>query len=268
LLFFLIGLGVKAGMVPLYTWLPDAHPAAPSPVSSLLSGVMLKVGIYMMIRVFCQIFSIPIPWNLIISFLGALTILIGVMFALVQHDTKRLLAFHSISQIGYMILGIGVGTILGMSGAILHLVNHAFFKGLLFLCIGAVIYRTGERDLDKLGGLAKIMPVTFVTCLIASLSISGVPPLNGFVSKWIIYQALIEKGGPIYMIFLVAAMFGSVLTLASFMKLINGIFLSIPSPQIPENRHEVKWSMWVPMVILAGLCVIFGLFAWVPLNIL
>ncbi len=268
LLLFLIGLGIKAGIVPLHTWLPDAYPAAPSPISSLMSGVMIKVGIYMILRVLCQIFSVTVSWNLVVCFLGVLTILIGVIFAMVQHDAKRLLAFHSISQIGYIILGIGIGTTLGIGGALFHVINHAFFKGLLFLCIGAVIYRTGERNLDKLGGLAKVMPITFVTCLVASLSISGVPPFNGFASKWIIYQALIEKGGFLHMMFLAAAMFGSALTLASFLKLIHTVFLGGGSgAKVHPRGGEVSWMMSLPMVVLAGLCIVLGVFAFqVPLK--
>jgi len=265
LLLFLIGLGVKAGMVPLHTWLPDAHPAAPSPVSALLSGVMIKVGIYMMVRIFFQICGITFSWNLVISFLGVLTILIGVVFALVQHDVKRLLAFHSISQVGYMILGIGIGTTLGVTGALFHLINHAAFKGLLFLSVGAIIYRTHTRNLEKLGGLAKEMPITFIVCLIAALSISGVPPFNGFASKWMIYQALIEAGSPIYTIFLFAAMFGSALTLASFVKVLQSTFLGQRPKEIP-NIREVGWPMTSSMVILALVCVVFGVLAQFPLR--
>ncbi|MCX7001419.1 MAG: proton-conducting transporter membrane subunit, partial [Candidatus Sumerlaeota bacterium] len=194
LLSFLLGGGVKAGIIPFHTWLPDAHPAAPSPVSALLSGVMIKLGIYLIIRVFWQMFLPIISWQFILCALGSLTIIIGVMMALVQHDSKRLLAYHSVSQIGYVILGIGTGVSIGVAGGLFHLINHAVFKSLLFFCVGAVIYRTEKRDLDKLGGLARFMPVTFLCCLIASLSISGVPPFNGFVSKWMIYQGLIEMG--------------------------------------------------------------------------
>ena len=264
-IFFMFGLGVKAGIVPLHTWLPDAHPAAPSPVSSLLSGVMIKIGIYMMIRVFLNIFHITIAWNMVICILGVVTILVGVMFALVQHDAKRLLAFHSISQIGYMVLGIGIATTLGVTGALFHLINHACFKGLLFLCMGSIIYRTGERDLQKLGGLAKTMPVTFIACVIAALSISGVPPFNGFASKWIIYQALIEKGEPIYLIFLVGAMLGSALTLASFVKMIHSTFLGQRPKRLKETK-KITWSMGLPMVVLAALCVLFGIFPYYPIN--
>ena len=180
---------------------------------------------------------------------------------MVQHDAKRLLAFHSISQIGYIILGIGVGSILGLTGALFHLLNHAVFKGLLFLCIGSVFYRTGTKDLNELGGLAKKMPVTFIACLIASLSISGMPPLNGFASKWFIYQSLVDSGNSVFLFFLIAALFGSALTLASFMKLIYSVFLS-PKPSIESKSiKEVDWKMSAPMITLAMLCVGLGVFA-------
>ena len=268
LFFFLIGLGVKAGMAPLHTWLPGAHPAAPSPVSSLLSGVMIKVGIYMMVRVFFQIFFLALPWNLMISLLGALTLLTGNMLALVERDAKRLLAYSSIGQMGYIMLAIGIGTTLGMAGALFHLMNHAFFKGLLFLGIGVVIYRVGEKNLEKLGGLARVMPLTFITCLVASLAISGVPPLNGFVSKWIIYQALIEQATPLSITFLVVAILGSVLTLASFMKLIYATFLA-PAPGSRRlGPGKISWTMGLPLIILAGLCILGGIFAQFPLRYL
>jgi formate hydrogenlyase subunit 3/multisubunit Na+/H+ antiporter MnhD subunit len=261
LLMFLIGLGVKAGMVPMHTWLPEAHPIAPSPVSALLSGVMIKIALYMMIRVFIGMFGVAEAWRFIICTLGAVTIIVGVVFAMVQHDAKRLLAFHSISQIGYVILGIGVGSILGLTGALFHILNHAVFKGLLFLCIGSVFYRTGAKDLNELGGLAKKMPVTFITCLIASLSISGIPPLNGFASKWLIYQSLVDSGNSMYLFFLIAALFGSALTLASFMKLIYSVFLA-PKPSIEtKSIKEVDWKMSAPLIILAVLCVGLGVFA-------
>ncbi|MFQ5867619.1 MAG: complex I subunit 5 family protein [bacterium] len=269
LLLFLIGLGVKAGMVPLHTWLPEAHPIAPSPISALLSGIMIKVGIYMMIRIYWQIFAQVISWQFVLMLLGSISILIGGIMALVQKDSKRLLAFSSISQIGYMILGIGIGTTIGIAGGLFHLMNHVFFKGLLFLCIGAVLYRTKIRDLSKLGGLANQMPITFITCSIAALSISGVPPFNGFVSKWMIYQAIIERcqmpGAGYQIIFLIAAMFGSALTLAYFAKLIHSIFLS-EKPKGLSSVREVGVSMGFPLLVLAFGCIFFGVFAKFPLQ--
>ncbi len=270
LFLFLIGVGVKAGMFPLHSWLPDAHPAAPSPVSAILSGVMIKVGIYLMFRVFWQIFALTFSWNIVLCALGSITILIGVMMAMVQHDAKRLLAYHSVSQIGYMILGIGTGVGIGIAGALFHLINHAIFKGLLFLCMGGVILRLQTRDLDEYGGLFKMMPITFITCLIASLSISGIPPLNGFFSKWMIYQGIIEAGEQglsLWAIWLIAALFGSVLTLASFVKLIHATFFGRSKSE--KKVQEVSASMSIPLIILALICVIFGIFPYkIPLKLL
>ncbi|UCE99352.1 MAG: hypothetical protein JSV82_09365 [Planctomycetota bacterium] len=269
LLFFLLGTGVKAGIIPIHTWLPDAHPAAPSPVSALLSGVMIKVGIYMMIRIFCHIFSPVLSWQFILCALGSASIIIGVMMAIKQVDAKRLLAYHSVSQIGYIVLGIGTGVSIGIAGGLFHLLNHALFKGLLFLSIGAVIHRLQSRNLSDYGGLARSMPITFITCSIAALSISGIPPFNGFVSKWMIYQGLVQRftmdGSPFTVVWLAAAMFGSALTLASFVKLIYATFLTVPEK--PHEVKEVSVLMWIPMVIMAGLCIIFGVVAWdIPLK--
>ena len=269
LLFFLLGTGVKAGIIPIHTWLPDAHPAAPSPVSALLSGVMIKVGIYMMIRIFCHIFSPVFSWQFILCALGSASIIIGVMMAIKQVDAKRLLAYHSVSQIGYIVLGIGTGVSVGIAGGLFHLLNHAMFKGLLFLSIGAVIHRMKSRNLSDYGGLARAMPITFITCSIAALSISGIPPFNGFVSKWMIYQGLVQRfttdGSAFTVVWLAAAMFGSALTLASFVKLIYATFLTVPEK--PQGVKEVSVAMWTPMVVMAGLCIIFGVVAWeIPLK--
>ncbi len=262
-LLFLVGAGVKAGVVPLHTWLPDAHPAAPSPISSLLSGVMIKIGIYVMIRVLWQMMGCAPPWDVILCGLGSMTIVIGVMMALVQHDAKRLLAYHSVSQVGYIILGIGTGVAVGVAGGLFHLINHAVFKGLLFLCVGAVIYRTRTRELSEHGGLARAMPITFATCLVAALSISGVPPFNGFYSKWMVYEGVVafgKQGHPSWVLWMGCALFGSALTLASFMKLIYAMFLA-PPPGGRRRIREVPASMWLPMAALALVCVIFGVFA-------
>ena len=197
---------------------------------------------------------------------GAITIIAAVMMALIQHDLKRLLGYHAVSQVGYMLLGIGTGTAIGIAGGLFHMLNHAIYKSCLFLCGGAVEHKTGTTNLDKLGGLAKVMPITFVTCLVGALSISGVPPFNGFVSKWMVYQGVIElgrQGDKLWIIWLTAAMFGSALTLASFMKLIHATFLGQrANNQASKRPNEVHWTMWLPMVVLAGLCIIFGVFAY------
>jgi len=208
-------------------------------------------------------------------FIGSLTIVAAVMMALIQHDLKRLLGYHAVSQVGYMVLGIGTGNPVGIAGGLFHMVNHAIYKSCLFLSGGAVEKKAGTTDLEKLGGFAKIMPITFVTFLIAAFAISGVPPFNGFASKWMVYQGVIEtakNGGYLWIIWLVAALFGSALTLASFMKAVHTVFLGQPSkahsPQpTARSPKDTSPTMWIPTVILATLCVIFGVFAYrVPLR--
>jgi NADH:ubiquinone oxidoreductase subunit 5 (subunit L)/multisubunit Na+/H+ antiporter MnhA subunit len=184
------------------------------------------------------------------------------MMAVVQHNLKKLLAFHAVSQAGYMIMGIATGTAVGIIGGLFHMLNNAIYKCCLFMGAGAVEKRAGTVELENLGGLARAMPVTFWTMLIASLAISGVPPFNGFASKWLIYQGTIEIGRPM---FLVAAMFGSALTLASFIKVLHSLFLG----KKPERLNDVKpagWAMDVPMIVLALLCVALGVFAQYPLR--
>jgi len=176
--------------------LPDAHPAAPSPVSAFLSGIVIKIGAYGIIRFIFPVLNFDLYINnfrvslsTLIIYIAVASMLIGVLLALAQTDIKRLLAYHSVSQMGYILLGIGLGTRLGLAGGLYHLVNHAVFKGLLFLCMGAVIYSTGTRNLDNLGGLWKKMPITTSTCIIAALAISGIPPFNGFASKTVLTKS-------------------------------------------------------------------------------
>ena len=264
----------KAGAMPMHTWIPDCAEKAPIPVTAFLPASLDKLlGIYLLGRIAMDIFVMNKAMGTLLLIVGAVTIIAAVMMALVQHDLKKLLSYHAVSQVGYMVLGIGTGNPIGIAGGIFHMLNHAIYKSCLFLTGGAVEHRTQTTNLNRLGGLAKLMPITFVTFLIAALSISGVPPFNGFVSKWMVYQGIIElgKGGDkLWIIWLVAAMFGSALTLASFMKLIHSVFLGSPSPTTPRpvaKRNEVSFTMWMPMAILAGLCVIFGVFAYrVPLK--
>lgn len=258
----LIGTGIKAGIFPLHTWLPDAHPAAPTPVSAILSGVMIKTGIYAMFRFYFIIFqpSWSPGWELIMLFIGVVTLLGGVFLALIQHDIKRLLAYHSISQIGYIFLGIACGTGIGMVAALYHVINHAIFKSLLFLGAGVLIKTTGSRNLEDYGGLSEKLPFTFGVMTIAALSISGVPPFNGFVSKWLIYQALLEKGTTLSVFAMVAALLGSVLTLASFIKVLNDSFMGVRKKEIPQVHIEKSPFMNIPMALLASGCLLFGIF--------
>ncbi len=269
----LAGAFAKAGVMPLHSWIPDASEVAPSEVMAFLPASLDKLlGIYLLARISIDVF--PVMPNSMISILlmaiGSITILAAVMGALVQHDFKKLLSFHAISQVGYMVLGIGTGLPIGIAGGLFHMFNNAVYKSCLFLCQGSVAQATGETKIEKLGGLAAAMPVTFYVFLIAAFSISGIPPFNGFVSKWMIFQSLIElsKTSPLWIIWLAAAMFGSAFTLASFVKLIHSVFLG--SPTVATNKaREVNWQMWLPTVLLALLCVVFGVFAFsLPLKYL
>lgn len=264
----------KAGAMPFHSWIPDTAEKAPTPVTAYLPASLDKLlGIYLLARISLHLFVMNRPMGTFLMFIGAVTIVAAVMMALIQHDLKRLLGYHAVSQVGYMVLGIGTGNPVGIAGGLFHMVNHAIYKSCLFLSGGSVEHRTKTCDLEKLGGLAKQMPITFITCLIAALSISGIPPFNGFVSKWMVYQGCIEvgkTGDRLWIIWLAAAMFGSALTLASFVKLIHATFLGQPSEKIKEifgKIKEVNFAMVLPMVTLAGLCVIFGVFAYqVPLK--
>ncbi len=266
----------KAGAMPFHSWIPTVAESAPLPVVAFLPAALDKLlGIYLLARITLDVFVIRIgsAISILIMVIGAVTILGGVLIAVTQHDLKRLLSFHAISQVGYMVLGIGTGNPIGIAGGLFHMLNHAIYKSCLFFSVGAVEHRMGTTDVDKLGGLAKYMPFTFAACLIAALSISGIPPLNGFVSKWMIYQGLVEGGSLIYIIFLAVAMFGSALTLASFLKLLYGTFLGQPfrdNGMLKSKAHkepsEVSWSMIFPMMVLALLCIAFGLFANLPIN--
>lgn len=264
----------KAGSMPFHTWIPDASTEAPVPVMAYLPASLDKLlGIYLLVRITSDLFIIP-PWlGMVLMFIGAFTIIAAVMMALIQHNLKKLLSYHAVSQVGYMVLGIGTGNPIGIAGGLFHMLNHAIYKSCLFLGGGAVEHQAGTTELEKLGGLSKSMPITFITTTIAALSISGVPPFNGFVSKWMVYQGVITAGSEqsgisslLCWIFLVAAMFGSALTLASFMKLIHSTFLGSPQSTVHSPQpKEVSPLMWIPMVVLAVLCVLFGVFAQVPL---
>lgn len=264
----------KAGAMPLHTWLPTSGEYAPTSVMALLPAAIDKLlGIYLLVIIVRGIFVLQsAALSLILAIIGAATIIIAVMIAMVQHNLKKLLSYHAISQVGYMILGIATGTAVGVAGGIFHMLNNAIYKCCLFLCGGAVEQQSGTAELDKLGGLGKKMSITFTACLIAALSISGIPPFNGFVSKWMIYQGVIEMGtaqtggvAKLWPIWLTCAMFGSALTLASFVKLIHSLFLS-RLPQELKGVKEVSPLQTFPMIALASLCVFFGIFYHVPLK--
>ena len=253
--FFLMGLGLKAALVPFHAWLPDAHPSAPAPISAMLSGVLIKsLGVYALCRVLFNVLGMTPQVSEILLFLGALSMVIGVFLAVGQWDFKRLLAYHSISQIGYVILGIGLGTPLGILGGLFHLFNHSVFKSLLFLNAGAVEYSTGTRDLKEMGGLAEKMPVTSTTSLIASMSIAGIPPFNGFWSKLIIIIACVQAGRYGYAFWAVLA---SILTLASFLKVMKYAFFDRLKEKW-EKVKEVPIYMKLSMCVLALICIVGG----------
>jgi len=267
-LLFLVGCFIKAGAVPLHTWLPDAHPAAPSPISAFLSGIVIKIGAYGIIRFIFPILNSDLyvnnfrePLSTLIIYIAVASMLIGVLLALAQTDIKRLLAYHSVSQMGYILLGIGMGTKLGLAGGLYHLVNHTMFKGLLFLCMGAVTYSTGTRKLDNLGGLWKRMPITTLTCIIAALAISGIPPLNGFASKTVLAKAATDFSFVLKFVMIITA----ALTFASFFKLISYTFFGEPKRQLITIK-EVPILMMLPMIVLAILCVLLGINAQFVLD--
>ncbi len=267
----------KAGAMPFHSWIPDCARYAPVPVVAYLPASLDKLlGIYLLARISLDLFVMNQAMNIFLMIIGAFTIIAAVMMALVQHNLKRLLGYHAVSQVGYMVLGIGTGNPIGIAGGIFHMLNNAIYKSCLFLTAGNVEQKANTTELDKLGGLSRFMPLTYITCLVASLSISGVPPFNGFVSKWMIYQGLIQLvGSSQYVVYrvlvllcLVAAMFGSALTLASFMKLIHATFLGQAAHNAKLTTHnEVSWTMWLPCSILAIICVLFGVFAFqIPLK--
>ncbi len=273
---FGIGLLVKAAIMPLHTWLPDAHSEAPSPVSPLLSGVLIKMGAYGLFVLFYGLLSVQLLGNLIptilpvptvlyiVQWLAAISIVVATFLAIMQEDAKRLLAYSSISQIGYVVLGIAMGTSLGIAGGLFHALNHAIFKSLLFFTIGAVIYRTGTRNMSELGGLIKKMPVTFTGALIGIVALSGVPPLNGFVSKWMIYEALLQKKEVFLLIFAFVGSTGAFLYLYRF---IHSVFLG-QLPEKYENVREVPFLMQIPIWILSLLSLVFGVFPGLAMNVI
>jgi multicomponent Na+:H+ antiporter subunit D len=265
---FIAGFGLKAALVPFHAWLPDAHPSAPAPISAMLSGVLIKtLGIYALVRVVFNVFGVTVPVSWVLIALGVMSMVIGVFLAVGQWDFKRLLAYHSISQMGYVILGIGIGALiiarngeitwasLAILGGLFHLINHAVFKSLLFLTSGSVEMSTGTRQLKELGGLAEKMPLTRASCTIASAAIAGVPPFNGFWSKLIIVIAAVQA--QLYWLAAVTILV-SLVTLISFLKVQRYIFLG-DVPQGLADVKEEKGSMQLAMGFLACLCLLMGL---------
>ena len=253
---FILGFGLKAAIMPFHAWLPDAHPSAPAPISAMLSGLIIKVlGIYALMRIFFNVLGISQSLYLVLMILGMISMGLGALLAIGQQDMKRMLAYSSISQIGYIILGIGIATPLSIIGALFHLLNHATFKSLLFLCSGSVEYSTGTRDLSKMGGLSSRMPVTGTTSLIGAMSISGMPPLSGFWSKSIIILAAVQAGH--YIMAAIAALV-SVITLAYYLKLQKEAFFGKLGRGLGKVK-EAPFAMKVAMITLAVFCIAGGL---------
>jgi len=274
LIFFFITFGIKNAVLPFHTWLPPAHSEAPSPFSAVLSGILIKMGVYGFLLIMYVIIGLKkflalgggsFNFHYILSILGAITIVVPTFIAMLQNDAKRLLAWHSIGQVGYMILGIAFGTSLSIAGGIFHFFNHAIFKTLLFMVVGAVEYRTkGIRDLNSLGGLIKKMPITFIAALVGACGLIGVPLTNGFVSKWLIYKTLILERAP-FLAF--AALIGTWGTILSVYKFLHNMFLG----QLPEKYKDIKdapFSMKIPMLILSFAILLFGILPGIPLRII
>jgi len=263
----LVGSFTKAGAFPFHTWVPDYAETAPASSSAYLPASLDKLlGIYFLARITTRLFLMSDWIRFVLLTAGVITIITAVMMALVQHNYKRLLGFHAVSQVGYMIVGFGLGSFLGIAAGLFHMINNTLYKGGLFLAAGAVEQQSGKEELEELGGLSRAMPITFFATLIFALSISGVPPFNGFASKWMIYQGIIDFGSgtglsnQLWMVWLGLAVLGSALTLASFIKFTGGIFLGRQQKQSTKIR-EVSPVMWIPMLILALVCIGFGVFA-------
>ena len=263
-LLFLLAAMAKTGAMPMQSWIPTMSTTTHAAVMAYLPGSLDKVlGIYLLARATIDWFvpSAALRWT--VMAIGAVTLLGGVVMALVQHDLRRLLSFHAVSQVGYMLLGLGTGTLVGAMGALFHMANNALYKSCLFLGAGEVERETGTMELDRLGGLGRRMPVTFACMFVAALSISGIPPLNGFASKWLVYQGCVAAGEPVM---LVAALLGSVLTLASFVKVLHSVFWGARPARLDGARERGGIGVPASMLALAGLCVALGVFAAWPLE--
>ena len=260
----MIGASAKAGAMPFHAWIPDAAIDAPLPFMAFLPAALEKLlGIYLLGRIGLDFFRLNHSMQVVTMTLGAATILFPVFAALVQKDYKKLLSFHAISQVGYMVLGIGTNVAIGVAGGIWHMLNHSMYKSTLFLTGGSVETQAGTTDLRKLGGLRKAMPITAICAFIAAASISGIPPFNGYFSKEFIYHGAKETG---MWIFVICAMLGSTLTLLSFLKLTFSSYMGEKKPELAAVK-EAPWTMTVPMLIIAAGCVLFGVYNPLPIKL-
>jgi len=274
LILFFVAFGIKNAVWPFHSWLPPAHSEAPSPFSAVLSGILVRMGMYgflLMLYVFLGVkafLDLKLGWcpvHYILAWIGAINIVVPTFIAMFQNDSKRLLAWHGVGQGGYMILGVSLGTGMGVVGGTFHIVNHTSYIALLFLVVGAIEYRTGGvRDLNSLGGLIKKMPVVFIGALVGACGLIGLPMTNGFVSKWLIYKTLILDGHP-FLAF--AALVGTWGTILSLYKFLHNIFMG----QLPEKYSNLKkapFNMQLPIIIFSLIIIVFGILPGIPLKLI
>ena len=261
----LIGFCVKMAIFPVHTWLPDAHAEAPTPISAMLSGAMIKCGAYAFARILLPAFGQTVTQTSdVLAILGVITMIYGGLMALAQTDIKRLLAYSSISQMGYIFFGLGVYSTIGANGALFHVVNHAICKSLLFMCAGVIIYQTGIRDIRKLGGLADKMPIICVASLIGALSLAGTPPLNGFWSEWMIFSGGISSGK---ILITTIAVVSTAITAGYYLWFLWRVFFGT-TPKELENTKEASWLMCIPIIVLAVIAVVVGIWPDIVLRLL
>ena len=266
---FLGGFGVKTAMAPLHTWLPDAHAAAPTGISAMLSGVVIETGFFAMLRVLLTLFAaINLGMGLALALLAVLTMFAGNLLALVQKDIKRMLAYSSVAQIGYILLGIGLGIYFGafsgLTGGLFHIMTHAFMKGLAFLCAGVIIHQLGTREISEMRGIGKHMPLTAAGFTIAALALAGVPPFSGFMSKWLIYNAGVEVGSTIGLTFAVIAIANSILSLGYYLPVVNALYAKDTTAQ--GHIHDAPVWCAVPIAGLIVLTIALGIFPQLGLK--
>jgi multicomponent Na+:H+ antiporter subunit D len=264
---FAVSFMVKTAMFPVHVWLPDAHAIAPSPVSAVLSGMVVKVGVVGMLRVYQVYFGAEVlelgAFNQALVWLGAVSIVMGAFFAIFQDDIKLMLAYSTISNIGYIVLGLGLASPYAVIGASVHVFNHALIKATLFLAAGAIIHQTGFRTLSDLRGVARSMPQTSAAMAIGAVSIVGLPPTAGFVCKWYIALGAFEANqAP----FGFALVFGALFIFIYYIRMLNAFYFQKPVHDVVAQAREVPWSMRAPIVLLAALCLILGVLGGIPLS--
>lgn len=285
-IFLFLGFGIKAGIIPFHKWLPYAHPASPSNISALMSGVMIKVAIYGMIRFALFVLTPELWWGILIFIAGTISMILGVIYALKEHDIKRLLAYHSIENIGIILIGFGLYIIfdsyhldylalLSLAGSLFHTLNHALFKSLLFMAAGSVVNSTKTRNIEEMGGLIKTMPYTAIFFFIGAVSISALPPLNGFVSEFMIFKAFFMSpsiGNPLMEVLMILGLsilaITSALAAACFVKAFGIMFLAAPRSEDAEKSEEAPFPMLLGSCILAAFCIIFGVFSYQIFSLL